>query len=144
MLKVIYKKAETLNQIGKAFILRYKVFVLEQGFREDIELDELDNIAIHLIAKNEDETIVGTLRLFASGSAVVLGRMAVEKSYRNKGIGRNLIIQAIAHAKNLGGKYLIAHAQLEALVFYEKTGFQKHGMEFLEEGVPHIEVRMKL
>ena len=141
---MIYKKAETPYELGKAFILRYKVFVLEQGFQEEIELDEFDDVAIHLIAKETGENVVGTLRLFLKNSDVVLGRMAVEKAWRNKGIGRSLILIAIDEAKKLGGNFLIAHAQLQALAFYEKTGFHRHGAEFLEEGVPHIEVRIKL
>ncbi|HUX99016.1 MAG TPA: GNAT family N-acetyltransferase [Candidatus Deferrimicrobium sp.] len=140
---MIYKKAETLNEIGKAFILRYKVFVLEQGFGEDIEIDQIDNISFHLIAK-ENEKVIGTLRLFKKATNIMLGRMAIDKNYRKKGIGHALISKAMQEAKNLGGDYIIAHSQLDALKFYQKNGFKQYGAEFMEDGAPHIEVRYDL
>ncbi|MEX2680125.1 MAG: GNAT family N-acetyltransferase [Candidatus Sigynarchaeota archaeon] len=135
--------ASKIDDIGKMFLLRYKVFVLEQGFSESIEIDEHDNESTFLIAK-EGNAVIGTLRLFKEGGNVVLGRMAVEKAWRGKGIGKALVAAAIPIAKKLGGAYLVAHAQVQARGFYLKAGFSPHGDEFDEEGAPHQLVRARL
>jgi predicted GNAT family N-acyltransferase len=135
--------ASRRDDIGKLFLLRYKVFVIEQGFAESIEIDEHDNDATFVIAK-EGNDVVGTLRLFTENGNVRLGRMAVEKGWRRKGVGRALICEAIPIARNLGGAYLVAHAQSRAIGFYIKVGFLPHGDEFDEEGAPHELVRIKL
>lgn len=137
---MIIKIAETLEELAKCFILRYKVFVLEQRFDEDIEIDEFDNIATHLVAIDQDK-VVGTLRLYKENDGYILGRMAVDAAYRKKDIGRKLILNSIEFVKRADGKYIIAHSQVQALVFYKKCGFKKYGKEFLEEGVPHILVK---
>ncbi|NMC07823.1 MAG: GNAT family N-acetyltransferase [Candidatus Lokiarchaeota archaeon] len=131
------------DDVGKLFMLRYKVFVLEQGFAESIEIDAHDNDATFLIAK-EGNDVIGTLRLFKEGDHVVLGRMAVERTWRGRGIGSALVREAIPLARQLGGTRVVAHAQARALGFYIKAGFIPHGAEFDEEGVPHQLVCMKL
>ncbi len=131
------------DDIGKVFMLRYKVFVLEQCFAESIEIDDHDNDATFLIAK-EGNDVIGTLRLFKEDGNVMLGRMAVEKAWRGKGIGSTLIRESIPIARQLGGTYIAAHAQSRALGFYVKSGFVPYGKEFDEEGVPHQLVRKKL
>ena len=140
---MIIKIAETLEELAKCFILRYKVFVLEQGFDEDIEIDEYDNISTHFVAIDDDK-VVGTLRLYKKNNGYILGRMAVDALYRKRDIGRNLIQHSIEFLKKSGGKYIIAHSQVQALAFYEKCGFKKSGKEFLEEGAPHILVKYVL
>ena len=140
---MIIKKAESLEEIGKAFILRYKVFVLEQKFSEEIEIDALDNIATHFIAEI-DEKVIGTLRLFNNDLGFSLGRMAVDIEYRKQGIGRKLILKAIKYAERNKADYIEAHAQTQALDFYLKCGFEKVGDVFMEDGAPHVLVKFKL
>jgi predicted GNAT family N-acyltransferase len=135
--------ASCRGDIGRVFLLRYKVFVMEQGFAESIEIDEHDNDATFIIAK-EGNDVIGTLRLFKENGNVTLGRMAVEKDWRKKGIGKALVREAIPIARKLGGAYLVAHAQSRALGFYIKSGFTPYGAEFDEESVPHQLVRTKL
>ncbi|MBN2152536.1 MAG: GNAT family N-acetyltransferase [Candidatus Lokiarchaeota archaeon] len=135
--------ASRIDDIGKMFLLRYKVFVLEQKFSESIEIDEHDNEATFLVAK-EGSDVIGTLRLFKEGGDVVLGRMAVDAAWRGKGIGRALILAAVPMSRDLGGAHLVAHAQVQALGFYSKAGFSPHGEEFDEDGAPHRLVRIKL
>ena len=131
------------DDVGKIFLLRYKVFVLEQGFAESIEIDDNDNESTFLIAKEGNE-VIGTLRLFKKDGNVMLGRMAVEKAWRHKGIGNALVREAIPIALKLGGAYIVAHAQVRAIDFYIKSGFTPFGEEFDEDGVQHRIVRMRL
>ncbi len=135
--------ASRRDDIGKMFLLRFKVFVVEQGFPDSTEIDEHENDATYVVAK-EGNDVIGTLRLFKVRSDVMLGRMAVEKAWRGKDVGSALVQAAIPIARKLGGAYLLAHAQVQALGFYLKAGFLPHGEEFDEEGAPHQLVRKKL
>nr|MDO8084505.1 GNAT family N-acetyltransferase [Candidatus Sigynarchaeum springense] len=135
--------ASKIDDLGKMFLLRYKVFVLEQKFSESIEIDEHDNESTFLVAK-EGRDVIGTLRLFKEGGNVVLGRMAVERAWRGKGVGKALVLAALPIARELGGADLVAHAQVQALGFYTRAGFSPHGEEFDEDGAPHQLVRVKL
>nr|MDO8114537.1 GNAT family N-acetyltransferase [Candidatus Sigynarchaeota archaeon] len=137
------KVAKSLDEFAKAVIIRYKVFVVEQCFSEDIEIDEHEASATHLIAVDGGK-VVGTARVYKEGQDVRLGRMAVEKQWRGKGVGRALVAAAKVEAKKIRGNYLVAHAQVQALEFYEKMGLKKAGEPYIEDGAPHVIVRCKL
>ena len=114
--------------------IRRQVFICEQNVPEELEWDEFDNQAEHVIALNNEEKAVATGRIKADGH---IGRMAVIKSYRQQGIGSKILLALlhIAHDKKLERVYL--HAQTSAIVFYEKHGFTCNSEEFLDAGIPH-------
>ena len=71
--------------------IRMTVFVHEQGYSEEEEMDEFDSVCIHLLLVTAEEgKSVGTLRYFAPSPAngkksQKLGRVAVMKEFRGKG-----------------------------------------------------------
>ena len=68
--------------------LRHTVFVEEQGVPVELELDGEDASAWHAAAFSDDDRLIGTGRMLASGK---IGRMAVSQSMRRQGIGRALL-----------------------------------------------------
>lgn len=127
---------EKLPDDAKA--IRVAVFMNEQGFKE--EFDETDNDAVHLVLYSEDETPIATCRLFPNKemNAYTLGRLAVIKEYRGKGIGSVMVGEAEKYIKSKGGKGIVLHAQCRAVQFYKKSGFTEFGEIGDEEGCPHI------
>ncbi len=119
----------------EAMDVRIKVFVEEQGFVD--EMDNTDNVAIHFVAF-ETGTPIGTFRIFLKENGYVLGRLAVIKEYRNKGVGKALMSAAEQKVKEKGYNSLILHSQLRATEFYEKCGYKAFGEVELEENYPHI------
>ena len=120
-----------------AFAIRHKVFIEEQGVPEDLELDELDQLAMHALAF-QDSKCVGTGRLVSiGGQNGQIGRMAVLPRFRNQGFGRNILRKLMAHAQSDGMVSLILHSQVSAIPFYEKQGFQIQGNVYDEVGIPH-------
>ena len=130
------RRAASNRDLAKAFAIRMRVFVMEQGVPEKIELDSDDQRAIHFLAF-VSRRAVGTARLVRQGSSVKVGRMAVLKSHRGKGVGRKLLQRAIAAAENLGAKGIYLHAQVAVIGFYEKLGFRCVGPVFDEAAIPH-------
>lgn len=116
--------------------IRITVFVEEQGFVE--EFDTTDGESVHFVAF-DGETAVGTCRVFKTENeqSYTLGRLAVSKHHRKKGIGRALLSAAEEYAQRNGATELILHAQCAAQSFYEKCGFTAYGEIEYEQDSPH-------
>ena len=127
---------------ARAFGIRMRVFVSEQGVPRDIELDDDDQHAIHFLATSSGRA-VGTARLVMRGKKAKVGRMAVLKKYRRKGIGAALLTRVIAAAKHRGARIIFLHAQITVIEFYEKMGFRCVGPVFDEAGIAHRQMVLK-
>ena len=113
--------------------LREEVFIREQFVPADMEWDEFDPQSRHVVAST-DGIPIGTGRLLPDGH---IGRMAVLREWRGQGAGSALLtgLMEIAHA--LGMRRVLLNAQVQALPFYLRHGFQAQGEEFLEAGIAH-------
>jgi predicted GNAT family N-acyltransferase len=124
------------EDLRKAFSIRMRVFVREQGVPANIELDGDDKKAIHLLARAGTRA-VGTARIVVGRYGAKIGRMAVLKTYRRRGIGSKLLKRAIAIAARRHAKPIFLHAQVPVIRFYERLGFRCVGRRFHEAGIPH-------
>ena len=117
--------------------IRETVFVKEQGFKK--EFDEVDNLARHMIIYEEEQPI-STCRFYFNEEkqSFIIGRIAVRKEYRGKGIGRKMLKEAEDIIRQDGGKNTMISGQVRVEKFYEKLGYQKQGEVFLDEDCPHI------
>lgn len=123
-----------------AFALRREVFVWEQKVPEDEEHDEYDMTATHFVAVAEGE-VVGTLRLIALPEHVKIGRVAVRRAFRGRGIAKDMIAVAMDHARAGGQDKFYLTAQSDKLGFYERLGFSAFGPEVIDGGMPHRAMR---
>ena len=121
--------------------LRHTVFVEEQGVPVELELDGEDTSAWHAAAFSDDGRLIGTGRMLGSGK---IGRMAVSQSMRRQGIGRALLDALVAEAKRLKLEEVSLGAQLPAVAFYEKAGFEPYGDIFLDAGIDRKMMRLVL
>jgi len=129
-------KISAKEDLAKAFAIRMRVFVTEQGVPRKIELDRDDQGAVHFLATASGKAI-GTARIVMHRGSVKIGRMAVLKNYRRKGVGRMLLKRAVVTAKKLGAQKIYLHAQVAVIGFYERMGFRSVGPVFDEAGIPH-------
>lgn len=129
------------STLGKAALeLRHKVFVIEQGVPEDLEIDEDDPTATHFVAIHEGE-IAGTLRVVFKPEHVKICRVAICRERRGLGIARYMMIFAIDYCKALGVDRFYLAAQVDKLGFYEKLGFVPFGPQFMDAGIPHMAMK---
>jgi predicted GNAT family N-acyltransferase len=112
------------------------VFVREQGVPAAIEMDRDDKRALHFLAFTAQRA-VGTARIVMRYRKAKIGRMAVLKAYRGRGIGTKLLKRAIVIAKKQGAQQIYLHAQVPVISFYEAMAFQCVGPVFKEAGIPH-------
>jgi predicted GNAT family N-acyltransferase len=122
------------------FDLRREVFVGEQAVPPELELDEFDGTAIHLVALHDDQ-VIGTLRLILCGDIAKIGRVAVRAAARKTGIGSRLMDRAAALALEKGVREIVLHAQIAVADFYRRLGYVAEGGIFDEAGIPHVSMR---
>lgn len=115
--------------------IRYEVFVEEQHIPIEVEFDAQDEEATHFLAVDGRGQALGTARLLATGQ---IGRMAVIRGHRRRGIGRMLLDAAVKTARARGAYRVFLHAQSQAAQFYAEAGFQRDGEPFMEAGIPHL------
>ena len=123
--------------------IRHEVFIKEQEVPEELEWDEFDQDALHATVK-KDQEVIGTARLIIDNAKARIGRMAIQKEYREQGIGQKLLSILIQTAKEKGAQECILHAQTHAIAFYAKSDFEPNGPIFDEAGIPHVEMRLIL
>ncbi|SEI59425.1 Predicted N-acyltransferase, GNAT family [Azotobacter beijerinckii] len=116
--------------------IRDSVFIVEQAVPPELEWDGEDAEAIHFLAF-EGGFAAGTARLLRDGH---IGRVAVLKDWRGLKIGDALMRAAIAEAERRGLHRLILSAQVHATRFYERLGFVVVSDEYLDVGIPHVEM----
>lgn len=116
--------------------IREAVFVVEQEVPPELEWDAEDVDAVHFLAL-EGDFAVGTARLLPDGQ---IGRVSVLKDWRGLHIGELLMRAAIAEAERRGLSRQMLTAQVHAVHFYERLGFRIASEEFLEAGIPHVDM----
>lgn len=121
--------------------IREPVFVIEQQVPIEEEWDALDPHCQHVIARDAQHQPIGTGRLTPERK---IGRMAVLRDWRGRGVGDALLQALIARARELGWTEVSLNAQVGALGFYEKFGFVPYGERFEEAGIQHLAMRLAL
>jgi ElaA protein len=133
-------------ELYKIMALRQAVFIVEQNCAYQ-DLDNLDELAWHLMGNNKTE-LIAYLRVlppetrFAEHS---VGRVITKTGYRNKGLGKHLMKQAFMFIKeNHGPVSVRISAQAYLQKFYESLGFTVVSDEYLEDGILHLEMLLQI
>ena len=142
MIKILESKEE----LDLGFSLRIEVFVREQNVPIELELDDKDHSdnTVHIGYFN-DNKLIGVARLIDMDKDVIhIGRVVIDKEYRGKGIGRELIIGCETTAKNILKREVIVElsAQIQAEKFYESLGYNRvNDKIYLDAGIEHVDMR---
>lgn len=121
--------------------VRRAVFIDEQRVPEELEWDDADERSYHVLATSSEGEAIGTGRLKLDGQ---IGRMAVTKSWRRRGVGAAILQALVVLARKEGCSVVRLHAQTHALDFYAKYGFAPVGKQFDEAGIPHRAMELRL
>lgn len=121
--------------------VRREVFMEEQGISAELEWDGLDPDCRHFLALDAGGRAIGTARLLPDGH---IGRVAVVRPWRGRGVGTALLRLAVATARTLGFVQVELAAQTHAIGFYQRLGFVAYGPEFPDAGIPHRHMRLHL
>lgn len=136
MNKIHIRVADWLKDNAELRRIRETVFIAEQAVPPELEWDAEDASAVHFLALEGDYAI-GTARLLPDGH---IGRVSVLKDWRGLKVGDLLMRAVIAAAEQRGLKQQMLSAQVHATPFYERLGFAIVSGEFLDAGIPHVDM----
>ena len=121
---------------------RAEVFLLEQGIVCQ-DLDRVDYDALHCFFWQDAEVAACLRAFYMNPDTVKIGRVLTRM--RGQGLGIQLWEQSLLEIRTaLPCRQIVVDAQVQAQGFYEKCGFVAEGEPFLDEGVPHIFMRLVL
>ncbi|MEC7159217.1 MAG: GNAT family N-acetyltransferase [Bacteroidota bacterium] len=123
--------------------LRQEVFIVEQDCVY-LDNDGKDEGAWHLWAEDKSSNVVAYARILApnvSYEEASLSRIVTHLDYRSQGLGQELMKRSLDLMESLyGGGQCRISAQSYLLGFYKSFGFKSAGDEYLEDGIPHIQM----
>jgi len=121
--------------------VREAVFIKEQGIPPELEWDGLDEGCRHALALSHNGDAIGSGRMLANGH---IGRIAVLPEWRKQKVGTAIVEAFLDYARAHDYKQVDVDAQTYATRFYHSFDFIEEGEQFLDAGLPHIKMRLKL
>lgn len=135
----------TRDELCAIFKARQDVFVIEQNCVYH-DIDGLDEQSLHVYLMDEDGRLTAYLRMLpkvGEPGTVHMGRVLT--LVRGAGLGGRLLKEGIALARErMDAREIHIEAQCYAAPFYAREGFRICSEEFLEDGIPHVQMRLKL
>lgn len=139
--KLSFKITANDKELKEAFGVRERVFIEEQGISEDLEFDNGDRKALHVVV-TDAERVIGTARIiFLTAHQAKLKRMAVLRPFCHRGIGSRIVSFLDGELKNRQIRQVVLHAQYAVVAFYKSCGFKELGLPFAEAGIKHIKMQ---
>lgn len=127
-----------------AFDLRQQVFTQEQGFPADIDVDEYDDAALHVVLYLNQQPAAVLRCVFLDDGLIKVGRVAVQKTHRGKGLGREMMKFVQQYGAENQHQKIGLSAQYTAIAFYQSLGYQTEGEMYDEDGMDHIFMSLSL
>jgi predicted GNAT family N-acyltransferase len=117
------------------------VFIREQSVPEELEWDEHDATCRHALALSHQGEAIACGRIFTNGH---IGRIAVLPQWRDQKVGTAVMEALLDYAAAHDYPQVDVDAQIHAVPFYKRFDFVEHGKVFMDAGLPHIKMRLKL
>lgn len=146
-MEILVKHFDELSTVELYEILktRAEIFVVEQNCVYQ-DLDDKDQDAIHVFCWNDEGRIAGCLRVFmkdAENGVAQIGRVVTLE--HGKGLGGQLLRKGVEVAtESYKAKEIYLEAQVYAIGYYAKEGFEVVSDEFLEDGIPHVKMERRV
>ncbi len=140
---IVVNNIEDIRDLDAAFTIREKVFVEEQKVPAGAEYDQHDKTAHHYLATHNGIPC-GAARWRQTDNGVKLERFAVLSQYRNQAVGSQVLKKVVEDVKAAHPKEKIyLHAQLPAVNFYIRHGFEPMGDVFTECDIEHYKMILR-
>lgn len=121
--------------------IRTAVFIEEQGVPAEMEWDEHDATCRHALALSHNGDAIGCGRMFSNGH---IGRIAVLREWRGKMVGTAIMEALLGYAETHDYPQIDVDAQVQAQPFYQRFDFVERGEVFMDAGIPHIKMLLRL
>jgi len=141
--KILFKIAESEDELEKYFHLRYQIFVEEQKIFSETDVDKYDtdpvHQVIHIIAVREsDNKMVGGVRCYKTEFKTWFGgRLSAARDHRQGNVGAGLVKFAVETIKKTDCDTFLAYVQPQNVRFFIRLGWSKVGDLKTYQGQPH-------
>lgn len=140
---IVVNNIDDIRDLDQAFSIREKVFVEEQNVPIDAEYDEHEKIARHYLA-TFNGIPCGAARWRQTDKGIKLERFAVLPDFRSKEVGSHILKKVIEDVKaGHPDQQVYLHAQLPAVNFYARHGFEPVGEMFSECNIDHYKMILR-
>ncbi len=133
----------SLNEFHDIIALRLEAFVVEQNCAY-LDLDGKDKKCYHLLCRDGKGNIIATARVVPPGliyDDAAIGRVVIHEDARGHGLGHDLMEKCITFSNlEFGNSPIRISAQKHLENYYGKHAFIPTGKEYLEDGIPHLEM----
>ena len=140
---ISYQICESLDDVMKCIAVRCIVFCGEQNISYQLERDEHDASAMHVLGLEDGEPVAAARMRYLNGYAK-LERIAVRAPWRGKSYGLGITQYMIDHARSQGFNVFKLNAQAHLESFYGKLGFRASGEHFIEADIDHCPMKLEL
>ena len=144
-IKILWHADLHRDELYAILQLRSAVFVVEQNCAYQ-DLDGLDQEAMHVLGYVGDD-LVAYARILKPGAYYkepAIGRVVTDPVYRTQKLGKRIFNASINECQKLfPGHDIKIMAQCYLTKFYKDFGFEITSEEFLEDGIPHVEMVLK-
>ncbi len=124
----------------KVWRLRQDVFVVEQSCPyPDLDDRDLEEGTRHVLLRDGDE-LLGYARVLDDGDVWRIGRVVLTRNARGRGLADPLLETALTACPD---RPVVMNAQTPLRAWYERFGFEVDGPEFLDDGIPHLPMRLR-
>ncbi len=136
-----YFEELSTKELYEILRVRAEIFVVEQNCVYQ-DLDQVDYRSLHIFGEDDNGEVQAYLRIFEKDrNTLQMGRVLTRE--HGKGLGKEILKRGIhASREKMPGNVLRIEAQKYAIGFYEKEGFQVCSDEFMEDGIPHVEMKL--
>lgn len=129
----------TVKELHAIYFLRTEVFIVEQECAYQ-DVDEWDLVSLHLFNEVDGE-LISYARIIPGESLMKIGRIIVSPRHRKQNKGRELLKTAISYCDDHYGELpVLISAQAHLEKFYGAFGFKVISEEYLEDGIPHVDM----
>ncbi len=128
-------------ELYRIYMARVDVFVVEQDCPySEVDTDDLE--CLHIF-KEKDGKVIAYARLMTRENKFQIGRVLVDKDFRNQGLARELVKRTLQEAHKINPKFSV-YAQAEAYLieFYQSFGFEITSDTYLKDDIPHIDMEL--
>lgn len=131
------------EELYRILKLRADVFILEQNCMYN-DYDFVDFSAKHLFIQDGEEVVAYARLYFKNEKLGSFGRVVVHPDYRKQGLGREVVAATLQELRKTAVSEVLISAQTYLKAFYESFGFVQCSGEYDDEGIPHIDMQLRM
>ena len=139
------KSPENVEEWDSYLLFRWEILRKPLGMSKDSLTDSIEDESFHLMGIDEEKNVIASGRVhFNSENEAQIRYMAVDKNFKRKGVGTEIVKELEKYALSKGKVSMILNARENAISFYLSLGYEEVGPYQSDTGIPHKTMKKRL